>query len=452
MVFSVSRESPGFLFWGDFAKIASMLDIKFIRENPDLIKEAIRKKHISFDLDELLASDAQRLKILGEVEALRTKQNSVTAEIAKTTDAFRDALILEMRTLKETLQAREEELRETMKRWHGLMVQVPNVPDMSVPEGASDADNKEVRRWGEPTAFPFQPKSHIEIMEAQDMADFARGSKVAGFRGYFLKNDAVLLSFAIWNYAVEFWTSKGFTPLIVPSLVRRENLMGSGYLPQGEEDLYKTQDGDFLAGTAEVATMGYYADEILPKDAFPKKFICFSPCFRREAGSHGKDVNGLIRVHEFYKFEQLVLCEANHETSEKLHEEINRNTEEFIESLKIPYQTVVNCSGDLGLGQVKKYDINLWVPLENTYREISSASYFHDFQTRRLGIRYKDDEGKMRFAHSLNSTAIPTPRILVSIIENYQNEDGTVRVPDVLQKYLPKSFLGKPQHEASERV
>ena len=420
-----------------------MLDIKFIRENAEVIKEAVRKKRIALDLDDLLRIDAQRLVILGEVEALRAKQNSVTTEISRTTDSFRDALIQEMRSLKETLHSKEEELKETLKKWQALMVQVPNVPDMSVPEGLSDADNQEVKRWGEPTQFSFTPKSHIEIMEAQDMADFERGSKVAGFRGYFLKNDAVLLSFAIWNYALNFWTQKGFTPMIVPSLVRRENLMGSGYLPQGEEDLYKTQDGDFLAGTAEVATMGYYADEVLTKESLPKKFICFSPCFRREAGSHGKDTKGLIRVHEFYKFEQLVLSEGSHGTSVTLHEEINRNTEEFIESLNIPYQTVVNCTGDLGLGQVKKYDINLWVPLENTYREISSASYFHDFQTRRLNTRYKDAEGKLHFAHSLNNTALAMPRILCHIAENYQQADGTIRVPEALVPYMGKEVIGK---------
>jgi seryl-tRNA synthetase len=229
--------------------------------------------------------------------------------------------------------------------------------------------------------------------------------------------------------------------MLAPSMVKKENLFGSGYLPQGEEDLYKTQDSEYLAGTAEVATMGYYADEVLDKKDFPKKILSFSPCFRREAGSHGKDVSGLIRVHEFFKFEQVVLCEASHEESVKYHEEVNRNTEEFIESLGIPYHTVVNCGGDLGLGQVKKYDIELWVPNEGKYREISSASYFHDFQTRRLGIRYKDADGKMKFAHSLNSTAIPTPRILVSLVENFQQADGSIKIPTALVPFMGKDTI-----------
>lgn len=218
--------------------------------------------------------------------------------------------------------------------------------------------------------------------------------------------------------------------------------MGTGYLPQGEEDLYKTQDGDYLAGTAEVASMGYYMDETLDQSQLPIKFISFSPCFRREAGAYSKDVKGLIRVHEFYKWEQVVICEASHEESVKWHEWVNRNTEEFIESLEVPYHTVANCGGDLGQGQVKKYDIELWVPGEQKYREISSASYFHDFQTRRLNLRYKDSEGKVRFTHSLNSTAIPTPRILVSLIENFQQADGTIRVPKVLIPYMGKEVIG----------
>src|SRR3989339_329404 len=417
-----------------------MLDIKFIRENPDLIKEAARKKRIDFNVDELLSVEARRVELLNTVETMRAEQNSFTEKISRATDANeRQAMIDEMRVFKETLLKKEEELKPVMETWRGLMLQVPNVPDISVPDGESDAQNLEVKKVGEPTHFDFTPKGHIELMLKHDMADFERGSKVSGFRGYFLKNDGALLANAVWQLAMKHFLSKGFTPMIVPSLVRRETFMGTGYLPQGEEDLYKTQDGDFLAGTAEVATMGYYMDEVLNKEEFPKKYLGFSPCFRREAGSHGKDTKGLIRVHEFYKWEQVVLCEASHEESVKLHEWLNKNTEEFIESLGIPYHTVANCGGDLGLGQVKKYDIELWVPGENKYREISSDSYFHDFQTRRLNIKYKDTEGKLRFAHSLNSTAIPTPRILVSIVENFQNADGSITVPEALRPYMGKS-------------
>jgi seryl-tRNA synthetase len=414
-----------------------MLDIKFIRENKDLITEAARKKRIKFDVTKLIDIDEERRKILAQVESKRTVQNDFSMKISsEANSSLKLQYIEEMRVLKEELQKEEENLKNVMKNWQNLMLQVPNMPDVSVPEGESDQDNKEIKKWGDIKEFSFKPKSHIEIMEALHMVDFDRGTKVAGFRGYFLKNAGALLSYAIWNYAMEFFLKKDFAPFIVPSLVRKENLLGTGFIPQGEEDLYKTQDGDYLAGTAEVATMGYHSGETLSLSDLPKKYLSFSPCFRREAGSHGRDIKGLIRVHEFYKLEQVILCEANHETSVSFHEELNRNTEEFIESLGIPYHTVVNCGGDLGLGQVKKYDIELWVPLENTYREISSASYFHDFQTRRLNIRYKDADGKMKFVHSLNSTAIPTPRILVSLVENFQEADGSIRIPAVLQKYM----------------
>ncbi len=419
-----------------------MLDIKFIKEHPDLIREAARKKKIAFDIDPLLKAEERRVLLTGEVEKLRAKQNEVSKTIGTLAPEAREAVLGEMKTLKEDLGKIESELQTVMEEWRKLMLLVPNVPDISVPEGDSDAENKEVKKWGEPTQFAFTPKSHIDLMLAHDMVDFERGTKVAGFRGYFLKGDGVLLANAVWQLAIKHWVAKGFVPLLAPSLLRKETLYGSGYLPQGEDDLYKTQDSDYLAGTAEVGTMGFYMDEVLPKEKLPTKFLAFSPCFRREAGAHGKDTRGLIRVHEFFKWEQVGLCEANHQTSVALHEEFNRNTEEFIELLNIPYHTVVNCGGDLGLGQVKKFDIELWVPGENTYREISSASYFHDFQTRRLNIRYRDEEERMRFVHSLNSTAIPTPRILVSIVENYQQADGTIKVPEALIPYMGKSVIG----------
>ncbi len=419
-----------------------MLDIKFIRENKDLVDLAAKKKLIKFDVSKLLAVDERRRETLQLVESKRAEQNNTAGAVAIEKDINkRGQLIAESKLVKEELQKEEENLKEIMKEWQSLMLQVPNIPDMSVPDGMSDADNKEIKVWGEKTKFEFEAKGHTDLMLLHDMIDLERGVKVSGFRGYFLKNDGALLSFAIWQYAQRFFLSKGFSPIISPSLIRREVLMGSGYLPQGEEDLYKTQDGEYLAGTAEVGMMGYHMDEILKKEELPIKFLGFSPCFRREAGAHGKDTKGLIRVHEFYKWEQVILCEATHEESVKYHEWLNRNTEEFIESLGLPYHTVINCGGDLGLGQVKKYDIELWVPGEQKYREISSASYFHDFQTRRLNIRYKDSDGTMRFAHSLNSTAIPTPRILVSIVENNQQADGSIKIPEALVPYLGKDTI-----------
>jgi len=419
-----------------------MLDIKFIKENKEIIKEGAKKKHIEVNVDNLIEVDDKRLALLLSVEGLRSEQNKMNNSIAIEKDMnARFQMINEMKMVKEDLTKKEEELKEIMKDWQSLMLSIPNVPDISVPEGNDDADNQEIKTWGEKTVFSFEPKDHVELMTKLKMVDFERGTKVHGFRGYFLTGDGVRLSMAIWNYALDFWSNRGFIPVVPPMIIRRETFMGTGYLPQGEEDLYKTQDGDFLAGTAEVPIMGFHSDEILDIKDFPIKYLGFSPCYRREAGSHSKDVKGLIRVHEFYKFEQVVLCEASHQSSVDYHDQINRNTEEFVESLGIPYHTVVNCGGDLGMGQVKKYDIELWVPKENKYREISSASYFHDFQTRRLNIRYRDEEGKMRYAHSLNCTAIPTPRILVSLVENFQQADGTIKIPEVLQKYFGKDII-----------
>jgi seryl-tRNA synthetase len=420
-----------------------MLDIKFIRENKDIIDAGAKKKHVNFDVNKLIETDDKRRELLTTIEKKRTEQNIVSDKVAAASPAERQKMIDEMKLLKTDLQKEEEALKEIMKEWQALMLQVPNIPDMSVPDGNSDTDNKEMKVWGEKPTFAFEPKDHVALMTALKMVDFERGSKVHGFRGYYLTGDGVLLTFAVWNYAMQFFSSRGFTPILPPSIVRKANLYGTAHLPGDVEDYYMTQDSDALAGTAEVPVMGFHSEEVLDAKDFPIKYLGFSPCYRREAGAHSKDVKGLIRVHEFYKFEQVVLCEASHETSVKLHEEINRNTEEFIESLGIPYHTVINCGADLGLGQVKKYDIELWVPKEGKYREISSASYFHDFQTRRFNIKYRDTEGKLRYAHSLNCTAIPTPRILVSLIENFQQSDGSIKVPEVLQKYMGKAVIGK---------
>lgn len=423
-----------------------MLDIKFIRDNIDIVKMAVKKKHSAVDIDALLKIDDERRSLMQALEAKRAEQNRISKEVPTTTDeAAKAALISELQTMKDAVQKDEEALKPIMEEWRALMLQVPQIPDMTVPDGDSDADNVEHKLWGEPTKFSFEPKDHVALMTEHSMADFERGAKVHGFRGYYLLGDGARLSWAIWNYAQEFFLAKGFTPILPPAIVRKSNLYGTGHLPNEAEDVYHTQDEDYLIGTSEVSVMGYYSDEVLEATDLPVKFLGFSPCFRREAGSHGKDVKGLIRVHEFYKLEQVLLCEASHTESVKWHEWINRNTEEFIESLKIPYRTVLNCGGDLGQGQVKKYDIELWVPKEETYREISSASYFHDFQTRRFNIRYKDTDGTLRYTHSLNCTAIPTPRILVSLIENFQQADGTIMIPEPLQPYMGgQTLIPKP--------
>ena len=420
-----------------------MLDIKFIRENKDIVKAGVIKKHSNLNVDDLIAKDDERLELLKIVEDLRSKQNAVSGNIANLTPEEKSKALEEMKLVKEELQLNEEKLREVMVVWQKMMLDVPNVPDISVPDGDSDEDNLEIRTWGEIPHFEFTPKDHIELMENLDMVDFERGVKVSGFRGYFMKNDGAKLFFALWQYFLNYFIDQGYTPMIVPSLVRKESLIGTGMLPQSEDDLYKVGENEYLAGTAEVATMGYYMNEILDKSELPKKFISFSPCFRAEAGKHGADVKGIIRVHEFFKIEQVILTEASHEESVKWHEEITAHVEHLMQTLKLPYHVVVNCGGDLGLGQVKKYDIEAWMPSQNKYRETHSSSYFHDFQTRRLNIRYKDEEGKTRFVHSLNNTACATSRLPAALVEIYQMADGSIVVPEVLRPYMGKDIITK---------
>lgn len=419
-----------------------MLDIKFIRENKDIVAMGAKKKHIDVDLDRLLELDDKRKDLQQQFDAKRAEQNMASEAIPKAQPAEKQAFIESMTTVKQAMQVLEAELAEVLKEWRNLMVRVPNVPDISVPDGASDADNKEVKTWGEIPQFSFEPKSAAELLTMHDMVDMERGAKVAGFRGYFLKNDGARLVWALERFVIDRFANRdGFQPIIVPSMVRREPFVGTGYLPQSEDDLYKTQDGDYLAGTAEVATMGYFMDEIIEKKDLPIRYFAFSPCFRREAGSHGKDEKGIFRVHEFVKYEQVVFCEAKHEESVKHHEELTENSEMLLQELNLPYHVVLNCGGDIGLGQVKKYDIEGWMPSEKKYRETHSSSYFHDFQTRRLNIRYRDDDGTLKFVHSLNNTALALPRILTHIVENNQNEDGSITVPEVLRGYLGKDVI-----------
>jgi|AntAceMinimDraft_12_1070368.scaffolds.fasta_scaffold01375_11 seryl-tRNA synthetase len=413
-----------------------MLDINFIRENKDIVQAGSVKKRIPFDVHELLAKDEERKALLQTVEAKRAEQNEVGKRIPQVEGEEKAQLLQQMSALKEVLQKEEEQLKVVQEAWKQLMLRVPNVPHISVPEGKDDTENVEIRTWGEKPQFTFTPKDHVELCKINKLVDFERGTKIAGFRGYILKNYGALLDMAVRQFTMDSLLKKGYAPMTVPSLVNESTLFGTGYLPQGEDDLYKTQDGDYLAGTGEVATMSYFSDEVLDAKQLPIKIIAQSPCFRREAGSHGRDTKGLIRVHEFYKLEQIVIAEASHEATVALHEEITQNAEDVMQALNIPYHVVNICGGDLGLGQVKKYDIEAWVPSQDTYRETHSASYFHDFQARRLNIKYVGEDGKKYFAYSLNNTAIASPRILVPIIENNQQEDGSIVVPEVLRPYM----------------
>jgi seryl-tRNA synthetase len=414
-----------------------MLDIKFIRENQEIIKAGAEKKHVQIDLEKLFALEDERLKILKEVEELRGEVNKASNRIGHRQEIkLKAQLIQEMRSVKEELKIKEEKFREVMTEWQKLMLEVPNIPDVSVPEGESDKDNKEIKRIGELPKFDFEPKNHIELMTKLGMVDFERGVKVHGFRGYYLTGAGVELSFALWNYALDFFTKKNFNLVIPPIILKKNNFYGTGHLPTGVDDLYFTQDNDGLAATAEIPLMALHSGEILTIDELPKRYLGFSPCFRREAGAHGKEAKGLYRLNEFFKLEQLILCEAKHDLSVEFHEEMNKNFEEFIQSLNLPGRLVNACGGDLGRGHVKMYDLEAWIPSEERYGELGSASYFHDFQCRRCNIRYKDKDGKIKYAHSLNATAVATPRILIPLVENFQAADGSVKIPEPLRKYM----------------
>jgi seryl-tRNA synthetase len=420
-----------------------MLDIEFIRDNQELIKQAADKKGVDFDIDQLMEVDDKRRQLKTEVDKKRQRQNEISEQISQVDEeSKRNELIEKAQGLKEALQEQEDKLKSTKEDWQRLMMDVPNIPDMSVPAGGDESDNKQLKTWGQKPHFDFEPKDHVELMKTNNLADFKRGQKVHGFRGYYLKGAGAQLSWAIWNYARDFFSEFDFQPFLPPAVVRKQYFYGTGHLPSEAEDLYKTQDDELLSGTAEIPMMAYHADEVLEQSDLPKRYLAFSPCYRREAGSHGKDTKGVFRVHEFYKLEQLMLCAASHERSVELHEEITENTEKFLQSLELPYEQEIICGGDLMKSKVKSYDLKLWIPSEKRYREIASSSYYHDYQTRRFNIKYQDSEGKKRYVHSLNGTAIPTPRALVAIVENYQNEDGSVTVPEALRSYCGTDKIG----------
>ena len=423
-----------------------MLDIKFIRENSDLVREAARKKHTDFDIERFLALDEKRRALIADVDEMRRTHREESEKTSKTQGAERDALISQLKEGKDKISHKEFELRTIENEFSELMLQVPNIPDPSVPEGNSDADNQEIRVWNPRSSTPsvaeLGGRDYLTLMKEHDMLDLERGTKVSGFRGYFLKNDGALLSFALWRFALDFMVKRGFIPFIAPALVREENLIGTGHFPKSREDVYKTENDDlYLSGTAEIPMTGYFRDEVLREDELPKTFVAFSPCYRREAGSYGKDTKGIFRTHEFYKVEQFVLCKNDHQESVRWHEEITKNSEELLQALEVPYRIVVNCTGDIGQAHVKTYDIESWFPSENKYRETHSSSYYHDFQTRRFNIKYRDSEGKIRFAHSLNNTALATPRILEQFLENHQEPGGSIEIPKALQPYMGKEKI-----------
>ena len=350
-------------------------------------------------------------------------------------------LVAKGKKIKDQLKQLEPQLRELEENFTQLMLAIPNPPADDVPVGADESGNQVARTEGQLPKFDFEPKQHHELMESLDMLDTERGVKIAGFRGYFLKNDGLLLERALMDYALDLMVKHGFTPMNAPVLVNQEMLVGTGYFPWGKEDHYVTQDGTYLTGTSEVALTAYHAGETLAEKDLPIKLTGISPCFRREVGSYGKDTQGVIRVHQFNKVEQVVYTVADEAETRKWHDQMLGFSEELLQGLGLPYQVLLMCTGDMGAGQRKKYDVETWFPAQDKYRETHSASYFNDFQSRRLNIRYQAQDGSLKYVYTLNNTVAASPRLVAAIVENYQQADGSIAVPEVLQKYLGKEKI-----------
>jgi len=420
-----------------------MLDIKYIRENADKVREAALWKNLNPTVvDEVLKRDYKRRELLSTVEQLRALKNKIDRKLKKERD---DALIKESTEYKNQIKKIEPELKKVQKEFNELMLQIPNVPTDDVPKDPEGLKNKLVREWGEKPDFDFDPKDHIELGTSLDILDLDRGSKVAGYRGYFLKNEGALMHMGIMRYAMDKLTSKGFTAIIPPIINKADAFINSGQFPWGEKEAYaldnkEQEEGEmarkYLAGTSEVPLISYHANETLSEKDLPLLYSAFSPCYRREIGSYGKDTKGMYRVHEFTKIEQVVICKNDLEESIQWHEKLAKNTEEILQELGLPYQVLLMCSGDMGEPHVKKYDIETWMPGRGSFGETMSDSIMGDFQSRRANIKYQASDGTIKFVHTLNNTAIPSPRILIALWENYQQKDGSIKIPPALRSYV----------------
>jgi seryl-tRNA synthetase len=414
-----------------------MLDIKFLRENTEMMKNVIKIKNVGLDLDELLGIDASLVELKKELQELQEKRNSHSKLIPKASNEERPALIEQGKEIGAKLKELQPQVSELEEKLKALMYLVPQVPSEKTPIGKDDSENVEVKTVGEKPNFSFKPLDHVEILEKHGWAEFEKVAKVCGSRSYSLRNEMVLLEMALHRMALDKLMAKGFTLVSAPSLARESALYGTGHFPTGREDAYYIPDHDiYLAGTSEVQLNSFHSGEILDEKDLPICYAGFSPCFRGEAGSHGRDVRGLIRVHQFQKTEQFVLCKNDPAESEKWHQALLETAEELCVELELPYRILEVCTGDMGTGKHRMFDIECWVPSEQKYRETHSCSSLHDWQSRRTNTRYRDSEGKVQFVHTLNNTAVATPRIIVPFLENHQQEDGSVKVPEKLRPYL----------------
>jgi seryl-tRNA synthetase len=421
-----------------------MLDARFVRENIDVLKAALAKRGADMDLSEFAAMETERLGLLKESEELRSKRNTVSEEIGALKRQKQDAehLMQEMKGVADRIKEIEEILKGMDERARTFLMNIPNIPHESVPVGKDETENVEVRRWGSPRKFDFEPLNHWDIAEPLDIVDFERGAKITGARFSVMKGMGARLERALMNFMLDLNTSKGYKEIFPPLMVNRDSMTGTGQLPKFEAELFKIADPEFyLIPTAEVPVTNIHRDEILKEDQLPVYYTAYTPCFRREAGSYGKDVRGLIRQHQFNKVEMVkfVKPEDSYDELEKL----TQNAEDILQRLGLPYRVIVLCSGDMGFSSAKTYDIEVWLPGQQKYREISSCSNFEDFQARRANIRFRR-EGKKgtEFVHTLNGSGLAIGRTLVAVLENYQQKDGTVIVPEVLRPYMGVEKIG----------
>jgi len=421
-----------------------MIDIRLIREEPGRFSDAARAKNIDVDIDELLAIDRRLLEARQGLQEARTAQNAAGKRIAELTGQQKTDAVAEMRQLKARAKQLRDLIDQLQPRFDELLLRVPQPPAAQVP--IAPDEYLVVRTQGQVRRFDFEPRDHVELGEALGIIDIPRGVKLAGARNYVLKGAGAMLHQAVLRLAMDRIIARGYTPLTVPVLVNEFAMTGTGYFPLGRDQAYLVERDEMsLVGTAEVPVTAYHAGDILHEAQLPIKYAAMSTCFRREAGAAGRDTRGLYRIHYFDKVEQVIFCRNDDEASLKYHEEILRNAEEVLQAIALPYRVVNCCSGDLGIGNVQRFDIETWMPSRNGYGETHSASRYHDFQARRLNIRYRDREGNLRFCHTLNNTVIASPRILISILELYQNADGTVTVPDALRQYMGGMEVIEPQ-------
>lgn len=414
-----------------------MIDIKKIRENPQKFRDGAKAKKFDVDIDRLIEVDAGLMNCRKRLQDIATEKNSVGKSIPKLSADEKQAALARLGELKNAEAQLNEQIKNLQPEFDEIMQQVPQPPAEDVPLGEDDTENVELRKWGTIREFDFEPKDHVELGISLGIIDIERGVKLAGTRNYFLKGDGALLHWAVLRFSLDYMLGKGYTPMSVPLLMKDEAMCGTGYFPGAEEQTYRMDRDDLnLAGTAEVPVTAYHCGEILSEDQLPIKSVAMSTCFRREAGAAGKDTRGLYRIHQFDKVEQVIIAENDEEKSKAYHQEILANSEAVMQALELPYRVVNVCTGDLGRGQVQKYDIEAWMPSRNNYGETHSASRFYDFQARRMNLRYKTAAKKNVFCHTLNNTVIASPRILIPILELNQNADGSVNVPGVLLPYM----------------